>query len=60
MSTSMLEDIHDRSQSHPNINRRDACYKIRDHIKHRQLELKGALKYTRNMSKGSHKVLKLL
>ena len=29
----MLEDIHDRGQSHPIINSREACYKIRDCIK---------------------------
>ena len=27
MSTEMLEDIRDRSQSHLNVNRREACYK---------------------------------
>ena len=26
MSMEMLEDIRDRSQSHPDVNRRDACY----------------------------------
>ena len=39
--TEMLEDIHDGSQSHPNINRREANYKIRDHIKQIQLEWEG-------------------
>ena len=33
MSTEILEDIRDRSQSHPIINRRDARYKIHDSIK---------------------------
>ena len=33
ISTDMLEDIHDGSQSHPSINRREALYKIHDHIK---------------------------
>ena len=28
ISTDMLEDICDRSQSHPNVNRREARYKI--------------------------------
>ena len=36
MSTKMLEDIRDGSQSHPNVNRREARYKIRDRIKKRQ------------------------
>ena len=31
--TQMLEDICDGSKSHPKVNRRDARYKIRDHIK---------------------------
>ena len=58
MSTEMLEDICDRSQSHLDINRRDACYKIRDRIKQRQVEWKGVLKATEKMVKGLHKVLK--
>ena len=33
MSTKVLEDICDGSQSHPSVNRRQACYKIRDCIK---------------------------
>ena len=40
MSTDMLEDIHDSSQSHTSINRRESRYKIRDCIKRSQLELK--------------------
>ena len=44
ISTEMLEDICDGGQSHPNVNRRETRYKIRDHIKKRQLEWKGALK----------------
>ena len=36
MSTEMLEDICDGSQSHPNVNRTEARYKIRNHIKQRQ------------------------
>ena len=39
----MLEDIHDGSQSHPIINRREAHYKICDRIKQGQMEWKGAL-----------------
>ena len=33
MSTEMLEDIFDGSQSHLNVNRIEECYKIRDRIK---------------------------
>ena len=36
MSTKISEEISDGSQSHPNINRREVCYKIRDCIKQRQ------------------------
>ena len=32
MSTDVLEDISNRNQSHPNVNRRDTHYKIRDQI----------------------------
>ena len=43
ISTEMLEDIRYRSQTHPNVNRREARYKIRDRIRQRQSEWKGAL-----------------
>ena len=36
ISTEMLEDIRDGIQSHPNFNRRESHYKIRDSIKQRQ------------------------
>ena len=36
ISTEMLEDIRDRSQTHPNFNKREACYKIRDRIRQRK------------------------
>ena len=54
--TEMLEDIRDRSQTCPNIYRREARHKICDCIKQRQSEWKGALKATRSMGKGLHKV----
>ena len=38
MSVDMLEHILDRSQSHPSINRREACYEIRDRFNQRQAE----------------------
>ena len=37
ISTEILEDIHDGSQSHPNVNRRESHYKICDRIKQRLL-----------------------
>ena len=52
----MLEDIRDGSQTHPKNNRREARYKIRDRIRQRQSEWKGALKATQSMGKGLHKV----
>ena len=56
ISTEMLEDIRDGSQTHPNVNRREACYKIRDLVRQRQTEWKGSLKATRSTRKGLHKV----
>ena len=58
ISTEISENIRDRSQSHPNVNRREACYKIRDSIRQGQPEWTGALKATQNMGKGLHKVFK--
>ena len=40
ISTNMLEMFFDGSQSHPNVNQREACYKIRDSIRQRQSEKK--------------------
>ena len=58
ISMEMLENICDKSQSHPNFNQREAYYKICGCIRKRQSELKGVLKATRNMGKGLHKVSK--
>ena len=58
ISTDVLEEIHDGIQTHPNVNRREARYKISDRINQRQSEWKGALKATRRMGKGLHKVFK--
>ena len=46
ISTEMLQDIRDGSQTHPNVNRREARYKICDLIRQRQSEWKVALKAT--------------
>ena len=35
VSTEILEDICDGSQTHPNVNRREARYKIRNSISQR-------------------------
>ena len=37
ISTDMLENIRDGSQSRQNVNQRESCYKIRDRIRQRQL-----------------------
>ena len=58
MSMEMLEYICDSSNSHPSINRRDACYNIHDRIKGGQLKRKGLLLSTQNMGKVLHKVFK--
>ena len=58
ISTDILEDICDGIQSHPNVNRGDACYKICDCIRQGQSERKGALKATQHMDNGFHKVFK--
>ena len=54
--TEMLEDIRDGSQTHPNVNKREASYKICDRVRQRQPEWRGALKATQSMGKGLHKV----
>ena len=46
ISTEMIVEICYVSQTHLNVNRREARYKIRDHIRHRKPERKGALKST--------------
>ena len=56
--TEIFENIRDRSQSHPNVNQIEACYKIRGSIRQRKSEWKGASKDTQNMGKVLHKVFK--
>ena len=58
MSTYMLEDIFNGSQSHPRINRIEAHYNIRYCIKQGQSEWKGELLSTLNRGKGSQKLFK--
>ena len=54
----MLEDICDGSQSHTNVNQREARHKICDRIRKRQSECKGTLKSTQNMGKSLQKLFK--
>ena len=58
ISTEMLEDICDGSQTHTNVNKRESHYKICDRVRQRQTEWKGALKYTKSMGKVLQKVFK--
>ena len=58
MSMDVLEYITDGSKSYLIVNRREACYKIRDLVKQRQTERKGELLSMQNMDKGLNKVFK--
>ena len=53
ISTETLHDIHDGNQTHPNIDKREAHLKIRDRIKQKKSEWKGALRATHKMGKVS-------
>ena len=54
----MLKDIRGGSQYHLIIDRREACYDIRDCIKQDQAEWKEALLLTQTMGRVLHKLLK--
>ena len=54
ISTELLQDIRDRNQNHPKINKREARMAIRDRIKQNKSEWKVALRATHNMGKGLH------
>ena len=56
ISTETLHDIRDGNQTHPNIDKREARLKIRDRIKQKKSEWKGAFRATHKMGKGLHKV----
>ena len=56
ISMETLHDIRDGSQTHPNVDKREARCKIRDRIKQSKSERKGALKATHKMGKGLFKV----
>ena len=56
LSTEILQDICDGSQTRTNVNKREARYKIRDRVRQRQSEWKGAFKNMRSMGKDLHKV----
>ena len=56
ISTEMLHDIRDGSQTYQNVNKWEARYNVRDHVRQMQSEWKGPLKATRSMGKGLHKL----
>ena len=56
ISTEILEDIRDGSQTHPHVYRGESRYKICDRINQRQAEWRGELKAMQRMGKGLHKV----
>ena len=56
----MLQGIRDRSQTHLNVNKREARYKIGDRISKRQPEWKEPLKATQSMEKGLHKLFSMV
>ena len=56
ISTEMLEDIRGGSHTHPNVNKREARYKILDRVRQKELPWKGLFKSTRSMGKGLHEV----
>ena len=56
ISMETLHDIRDVNQTHQNTDRREARLKIRDRIKQKKSEWKGALRAMHKMGKGLHRV----
>ena len=56
ISKELLQDIRDGNQNHPKINKREACMEIRERIKQKKSQRKGALRATHKMGKGLHRV----
>ena len=56
ISTETLHDIHDGNQTHPKIDKREAFMAIRDRIKQKKWQWKGALRSTHKMRKVLHRV----
>ena len=52
ISTETLHGIRDGNQTHPKINQREARMAIRDRIKQKKSQWKGALRVTHKMGKG--------
>ena len=56
ISTETLHAIRDGNQTHPKIDKRKARLEIRDRIKPKKSQWKGALRATHKMGKGLHRV----
>ena len=56
ISTETLHDICDGNKTHPSIDKREARMAIRDSIKQKKSQWKGALRATHKMGKGLHRV----
>ena len=56
ISTETLHDIRDGNQTHPKIDKWEARLAIRDHVKQKKSQWKGALRATQKMGKGLHRV----
>ena len=55
ISTETLHDIRDRNQTHPSNDKREARLEIRDRIKQKKPQWKGASRATHKMGKGLHR-----
>ena len=56
ISTETLHDICDGTQTNTNIDKREARLKMRDRVKQKKLQWKGALRATHKMGKGLHRI----
>ena len=60
ISTETLQDIRDGNRTHPEINKRKARMAIRNRIKQKKSQCKGALRGMHKMEKGLHRFSVLL
>ena len=56
ISTETLHDIRDENQTHLKIDKREARLEVRNRIKQKKSQWKGALRSTHKMGKGIHRV----
>ena len=60
ISTETLHDIRDGNKTHPKIDKREARIAIRDRIKQKKSQWKGALRATHKMGKGLHRFFRTI